>query len=52
MQWNTLWRAVRARLELLDADPFRFEGVTMLGVDEHLWHHVDPRVRGPKILTG
>lgn len=24
----------------------------MLGVDEHVWHHVDQRVRGPKMLTG
>ena len=23
-----------------------------LGVDKHLWHHVDPRKRGPKELTG
>lgn len=26
--------------------------VTSLGVDEHVWHHVDPRKRGPKELTG
>jgi transposase len=26
--------------------------VTTLGVDEHVWHHVDPRKRGPKELTG
>ncbi len=30
----------------------RFAGVTTLGVDEHLWHHVDTRKRGPKELTG
>ncbi|MCH8614414.1 ISL3 family transposase (plasmid) [Arsenicicoccus dermatophilus] len=52
VQWNTVWHAVRARLEQLDADPARFDGVTMLGVDEHVWHHVDQRKRGPKMLTG
>ena len=52
VDWNTVWRAVKARLAALDADPSRFDGVTMLGVDEHVWHHVDQRVRGPKMLTG
>lgn len=52
VDWNTVWRAVRARLEELAADPARFDGVTMLGVDEHVWHHVDQRQRGPKMLTG
>ena len=52
VDWNTLWRAVKARLERLDKDSTRFEGVTMLGVDEHVWHHVDQRKRGPKMLTG
>ena len=33
-------------------DPARFDGVTTLGVDEHLWHHVDERARGPRALTG
>lgn len=50
--WKTLWRAVRACLERLDAVPARFDGVRMLGVDEHVWHHVDQRKRGPKLLTG
>ena len=50
--WKTLWRAVRPELERLAADESRFAGVTSLGVDEHLWHHVDPRRRGPKELTG
>jgi transposase len=40
-----------------DKDPARFDGVTTLGVDEHVWHHVstkDPEHggRGPKELTG
>lgn len=52
VDWNTVWRAVRTRLEQLAADPTRFEGVTMLGVDEHVWHHVDQRKQGPKMLTG
>ena len=52
VDWNTLWRAVHTRLDALAGDPARFEGVTMLGVDEHVWHHVDQRVRGPKMLTG
>jgi len=34
------------------ADPARFDAVTILGVDEHIWHHVNPEVRGPKELTG
>lgn len=50
--WKTLWRAIRPELERLAADESRFAGVTSLGVDEHLWHHVDPRRRGPKELTG
>ncbi|MFZ2624714.1 MAG: ISL3 family transposase [Propionibacterium sp.] len=50
--WKTLWRAIKPRLQGLAADQTRFEGVLSLGVDEHLWHHVDPRKRGPKELTG
>ena len=39
------------------ADEARFAGVTTLGVDEHLWHHVSTKPveqggRGPKELTG
>ena len=52
VDWHTVWNAVRAHLEVLEADPARFDGVTMLGVDEHVWHHVDPRTRGPRMLTG
>lgn len=50
--WKTLWRAVKPELERLDADENRFAGVRSLGVDEHLWHHGDPRRKGPKELTG
>ena len=34
------------------SDTPRFAGVTTLGVDEHIWHHVNPVTRGPKELTG
>ena len=50
--WKTVWRAVEPELAKLAADEPRFDGVTTLGVDEHIWHHVDPRKRGPKELTG
>lgn len=50
--WKTLWRHVRPELERLAADESRFDGVTSLGGDEHVWHHVDARRRGPKELTG
>jgi transposase len=50
--WKTLWLAVKPELVRLSQDESRFAGVRSLGVDEHLWHHVDPRKRGPKELTG
>lgn len=50
--WNTLWSQVQPVLTLAAEDPSRFEGVHVLGVDEHVWHHRDPRRRGPKELTG
>ena len=50
--WKTVWRAVEPELVKLAADESRFENVTTLGVDEHIWHHVDSRKRGPKELTG
>jgi transposase len=50
--WKTVWRAVEPVLVRLAGDESRFENVTTLGVDEHIWHHVDPRKRGPKELTG
>ena len=52
VSWWTLWRAVKPELERLAADPKRFARVTSLGVDEHIWHHGDPRKKGPKELTG
>ena len=50
--WKTVWRSVKPLLEVMDADPARFDGVEVLGVDEHVWHHVNPLTRGPKELTG
>jgi transposase len=52
-----VWRAVEPLLVLMAADPARFNDVTALGVDEHIWHHVrtkpvDHGGRGPKELTG
>src|SRR5690606_41281632 len=52
VDWKTLWRAIKMRLQELAADESRFEGVVSLGVDEHIWHHVDVRRRGDKELTG
>ena len=55
--WRTVWRSIRPLLEAMDADQTRFAGVSTLGVDEHIWHHVSTRAieaggRGPKELTG
>ncbi|PFG43375.1 transposase [Isoptericola jiangsuensis] len=49
VSWWTVWNAIRPALA---ADESRFDGVTTLGVDEHVWHHVSPKDRGPKELTG
>lgn len=55
--WNTVWSSVRPLLQAMADDPARFEGVSSLGVDEHIWHHVSTKPivdggRGPKELTG
>src|SRR5699024_3348911 len=50
--WNTLWSQVRPVLTKAANDPVRFENVQVLGVDEHIWRHRDPRRGGPKELTG
>ncbi|MBC9955552.1 ISL3 family transposase [Yimella sp. cx-51] len=55
--WRTVWRAVKPLLAAMAADEDRFAGVSDLGVDEHIWHHVSTRPvedggRGPKELTG
>ncbi len=56
--WRTVWRSIKPLLEAMAADPARFENVTSLGVDEHIWHHdvstkpIQDGGRGPKELTG
>ena len=50
--WATVWRSIEPLLQQAAADESRFDGVTTLGVDEHVWHHVKPLKRGPKELTG
>jgi len=55
--WRTVWESIRALLVTADEDASRFEGVSVLGVDEHVWHHVSTKPighggRGPKELTG
>jgi transposase len=55
--WRTVWTSIRPLLQAADADPSRFDGVAILGVDEHVWHHVSTKPveqggRGPKELTG
>ena len=55
--WRTVWESIRPLLQAADADPSRFVGVAILGVDEHVWHHVSTKPiedggRGPKELTG
>ena len=55
--WRTVWESIKPLLEAADQDASRFEGVAILGVDEHVWHHVSTKPvegggRGPKELTG
>ena len=55
--WNTVWSSIRPLLAAMADDESRFAGVTRLGVDEHVWHHVSTMPiadggRGPKELTG
>ena len=55
--WRTVWEAVKPLLQQAADDESRFTGVTTLGVDEHVWHHVSTKPieqggRGPKELTG
>jgi transposase len=47
--WNTANDAVLAEgKRLLIADPHRFDGVAVIGVDEHVWRHTR---RGDKFVT-
>ena len=55
--WNTVWSAIRPLLAAMADEESRFAGVTRLGVDEHVWHHVSTMPiadggRGLKELTG
>ena len=55
--WRTVWESLKPLLQAAADDPARFEGITTLGVDEHVWHHVSTKPiedggRGPKELTG
>ena len=55
--WRTVWETIRPLLEAAEQKPARFDGVAILGVDEHVWHHVSTLPigaggRGPKELTG
>jgi transposase len=47
-----VWRSVEPLLHAMADDPARFDGVTSLGVEEHLWHHVSERDCGLRALTG
>jgi transposase len=49
VSWNTANNAVLAEGQrVLVADPARFDGVAVLGVDEHVWRHTR---RGDKYVT-
>ena len=49
VSWNTANDAVLAEgRRVLIADPHRFDGVTAIGVDEHVWQHTR---RGDKYVT-
>lgn len=50
--WNTVWSQVQPLLARVANDSARFENVQVLGVDEQIWHHRDPRRRGPKETPG
>lgn len=43
--WNTVMRAVRVYGTSLVDDTDRLDGITGLGVDEHVWQHAGPRRR-------
>jgi len=52
VDWHTVWDAIEPLLAELVDDPARLEGVAVLGVDEHIWHHAPRPGKGPKELTG
>ena len=51
--WRTVWESIRPLLQAAAEDPPRFEGVTILGVDEHVWHHVSTKTveHGGRVST-
>lgn len=49
---DTAWTPVTAAQQEWAKDPARFDGVRALGVDEHMWHRVSRRERGPQERTG
>jgi len=55
--WSAVWDSIEPILTKAASEESRFEGVAILGVDEHVWHHVSTKPvedggRGPKELTG
>jgi transposase len=38
-----VWDSIRPLLQARTPTRSRFEGVTILGVDEHVWHHVSTK---------
>jgi len=38
--WRTVWESILPLLEAADQNASRVDGVAILGVDEHVWHHV------------
>ncbi|MCX8559276.1 transposase, partial [Mycolicibacterium mucogenicum] len=49
VSWNTANNAVLAEgRRVLIADPARFDGVAVIGVDEHVWRHTR---RGDRYVT-
>jgi transposase len=49
--WNTVMGAVREHGTPLVDDPQRLQGVTAIGVDEHVWQHAGPG-RRTECITG
>ena len=45
VDWHTLWESVRPVLDAMAKDESRFAGVSVLGVDEHLWHHTPQKIK-------
>jgi len=37
--WRTVWESIKPLLDKADKDPSRFDGVKILGVDEHVVRH-------------